>query len=110
MQLAPLAENASTQRVTERCVGSRVRPAVMHLLASALLAGLGAFLLVRLWYPYPLSTLAGGLELLAILFSVDVVLGPLLTFVVATPGKRLRVLAKDMAVIVSMQMLALGYG
>jgi hypothetical protein len=87
-----------------------VRPAAFHLLGSAVAAGLGTLTLVLLWYPYPHYSLAGGLALMAIMLSVDIVLGPVLTLVVATPGKRVRVLARDMAVIVAIQLLAFGYG
>ena len=110
MQLATLGENVSGRKMPGRRVVSRFRPVSMHLLSSAVVAGLAAFMVVGLWYPYPYSALAGGFELLAILLSVDIVLGPVLTFVAATPGKPLRVLARDMVVIVSTQLLALGYG
>lgn len=91
-------------------VTGRTRPALGHLLASLLVAGLGSFVLVRLWYPSPYDVLAGGLHLLALLVVVDVVLGPALTFVVATPGKKRRTLVLDMAVIAAVQLAALGYG
>jgi hypothetical protein len=91
-------------------VHSRLRPAFLHFLGSTLVAGLGSLGLVRLWYPAPYTSLAGGLQLLGLLVGVDVVLGPLLTLVVASPGKRLRVLARDLAVILVVQLAALGYG
>lgn len=89
---------------------SRWRPALAHVAASALVAGVGTFVLVQLWYPSPYAVLAGGLRLLMILIAVDVVLGPALTFVVASPNKRMRVLAGDLAVILAVQVGALGYG
>jgi hypothetical protein len=91
-------------------IASRARPTVVHLLCSALVAGVGTLLLLWLWYPQPYATLSGGRQLLAILLTVDIVLGPVLTFVVAAPGKLVRVLARDMAVIVAVQLAALGYG
>jgi hypothetical protein len=91
-------------------VGSRVRPAVLHLLGSTLVAGVGTLALVWLWYPPPFARLSGGLELLTLLITVDVVLGPALTLVVASPGKPLRVLVRDLAVILLVQLAALGYG
>jgi hypothetical protein len=88
----------------------RLRPALIHLVASALVAGLGTYALVRLWYPAPYASLAGGLQLLGLLITVDVVLGPALTLVVANPGKPVRVLARDLAVILLVQLAALAYG
>src|SRR5262245_29793319 len=99
------AEQSQPRRVV-----SRIRPAAYHLLGSTLVAGLGTLLLVWLWYPYPHNRLAGGLQLMAIMLSVDIVLGPVLTLVVAAPGKLVRALARDMAVIVVVQLFALGYG
>jgi hypothetical protein len=91
-------------------VRSRLRPALFHLLGSTLVAGLGTFALVRLWYPPPFASLAGGLELLVMIVAIDVLLGPVLTLVVASPGKLVRVLARDLAVILAVQLAALGYG
>lgn len=88
----------------------RLRPALLHLLGSAAIAGFATVLLVRLWYPTPYGQLAGGFELLTLLVVVDVMLGPALTFVVASPGKPLRVLARDLGVILTVQSAALAYG
>jgi hypothetical protein len=93
-----------------RQVKQRVRPALLHLLGSLCIVGLVTVLLVRLWFPTPYSKLSGGLELLVLLMVVDVVLGPVLTLVVAAPGKPMRVLARDLAVILAVQLTAFGYG
>jgi hypothetical protein len=47
---------------------------------------------------------------LAIMVGVDVVLGPLLTFIVAASAKPRRILARDVGVIVLVQLVAFGYG
>jgi hypothetical protein len=88
----------------------RALAASMHFLGSAGLVGLVCVPLLQLWFPSPYAEALGGLELLALLLAVDVVLGPLLTFVAAAPGKPGRVLAKDLAVIVALQLGAFGYG
>jgi len=88
----------------------RLQCAMWHALGSASVALLVAALVLGLWYPPPYATLAGGLELLAILVGVDVVLGPLLTAVVAHPAKPRKGLARDIGAIVLVQLLALGYG
>jgi hypothetical protein len=88
----------------------RLFAAGAHLLASAAVAAIGALLIFRLWYPPPFERLAGGTSLFALLVSVDVVLGPALTFVAASPGKSLREFRRDLAVIVALQLAAFGYG
>jgi len=47
---------------------------------------------------------------LPVVVGVDVVLGPLLTFIIASPKKPGRVLARDIACIVVVQLVALSYG
>jgi hypothetical protein len=91
-------------------VVSRWQLALLHLAGSVGVVALITVLLVQLWFPAPYSKLSGGLELLALLLTVDVVLGPVLTAVAASPGKPLRVLARDLLVILSVQLGAFGYG
>jgi hypothetical protein len=91
-------------------VASRWRTAAWHLAISTLLVGLVTIGLVMLWYPPPYADLSGGLDLLRLLVGVDIVLGPLLTFVVAKPGKPIRLLARDLAVILVAQLAALAFG
>jgi hypothetical protein len=62
------------------------------------------------WYRWPGWYLSGLLSILPIIIAVDAVLGPLLTFIIASPSKPKSELARDIAVIVGVQLLALGYG
>lgn len=88
----------------------RLRTASLHLLASAFIAALAAALVFLVWYPSPYSTLAGGTSLFLLIVSVDVVMGPALTAVAASPGKGRTELMRDLAVIVVLQLAAFGYG
>ncbi len=88
----------------------RTRAAGLHLLGSLLLAGLAWWLVFRLWYPPPFAELAGGAALFLILVAVDVVIGPALTAVVASPKKPRAELLRDLAVILVLQFAAMGYG
>jgi hypothetical protein len=76
--------------------------------AAALTLVLGAFWLG--WYRWPGWYLAGALHLVGIVVMVDLVLGPTLTLIVANPDKRRTELARDIAIIVAVQVIALGYG
>jgi len=82
----------------------------IHLLISLGVASLAALLVFGLWFPYPYRELAGGRQLFLLLLGVDVVVGPLLTFVVFNPRKRLREKVLDFTVIGLLQVGALGYG
>jgi hypothetical protein len=82
----------------------------IHLLISAAVAGLAAILVFWLWYPGPFRRLAGGRDLFLLVTSVDVVLGPCLTFAVFNITKGTRHLRRDLAIIGLIQVAALVYG
>ncbi len=62
------------------------------------------------WYRWPGWYLANALRVTPILVSVDVALGPLLTFLIANPAKPRQELARDISIIAIVQLIALGYG
>jgi hypothetical protein len=82
----------------------------LHLLASgiALLGILGGLYLG--WYRWPGWYLADVIHVTLVLAGVDLVAGPLLTFIIASPAKPRRVLMRDVAVIATVQLIALTYG
>jgi hypothetical protein len=88
----------------------RLRASLIHLAGSAAVAALAAALVFVVWYPPPFATLAGGLGLFTLLTSVDVVIGPLLTLAVFDRRKPTPVLRRDLAVLIVLQLAALGYG
>jgi hypothetical protein len=88
----------------------RARAAGLHLVISFGIAAFAAWLVFGLWYPGAYRMLAGGRDLFFLLTSVDVVLGPLLTFAVFNITKGWRHLRRDLAVIGLVQLIALGYG
>lgn len=88
----------------------RMKAALLHFGGSALMAALSGALVFGIWYPMPYWVLAGGQDLLVLMLSVDLVLGPLLTLVVANPKKTTRHLAADIAVIAAVQLAGLLYG
>jgi hypothetical protein len=88
----------------------RLRAFALHLSASATALTLVLGSLWLGWYQWPGWYLASALQVVGILVMVDVVLGPTLTLIVANPGKPRTELARDIAIIVAVQLLALGYG
>ncbi len=88
----------------------RAVAAGIHLLISLGVAALAAVLVFGLWYPGPFRQLAGGRDLFLLVTTVDVILGPVLTFSVFNPAKGMRHLRWDLAVIGFIQLAALGYG
>ena len=74
------------------------------------MAAVAALLVFALWYPYPYREISGGRELFQLMVTVDVVLGPLLTFAVFNRAKPRRELRRDLAIIVLLQLTGLTYG
>ncbi len=89
---------------------ARGQAAGWHMIASIAVASTAAFLVFGVWYPHPYDVLAGGSDLFRLVVTVDVVMGPLLTFVVFDRSKPKRELWRDLLVIVFLQLAALGYG
>lgn len=88
----------------------RLRAFGLHLLgsASALTLVLGALYLG--WYRWPGWYLSSVLRVVSIAVLVDVVIGPTLTLIIANPRKPRRELARDVAMVVTVQVAALVYG
>ena len=80
----------------------------LHLLISIAIAVAVLALMLSLWYPGQLFEASGGNDLLIILVSVDVVVGPLITLIIFRSGKP--GLKFDLAVIGALQIAALAYG
>jgi hypothetical protein len=82
----------------------------LHLLGSgcALTLILGGLWLG--WYRWPGWYLSSVMHVIGIVVLVDLVVGPLLTLIVSNPGKPRRILARDIAMIVTVQLGALVYG
>lgn len=89
---------------------SRVRAAGLHLVLSALVAALAALLVFGLWYPYPYRSISGGSDLFRLVVTVDVVLGPLVTFAIFNRRKPRSELRRDLTIVVLLQLAALAYG
>ena len=82
----------------------------LHLAAStaALVLVLGALWLG--WYRWPGWYLSSVLHVVGIVVMVDLVVGPTLTLIVSNPRKPRPVLARDIAIIASVQLTALVIG
>jgi hypothetical protein len=88
----------------------RLKACGAHLLVSLALLTLllGTFYLG--WYRWPGWYLADVSQVVWVMTGVDLVAGPLLTMVVASASKTRRMLARDIAVIATVQLVALLYG
>ena len=84
--------------------------ALRHLLLSAAIAALVAWLVLGFWFPPPFAEISGGLTLFLWIVGVDVVCGPALTLVLLHPGKSRKAIWVDITLIAVVQLSALAYG
>ncbi len=66
--------------------------------------------ILYIWYPNSLFYTSGGWHGTKIVFFVDMVLGPLLTLILASPNKNKKVLIRDLFFCAAIQICALTYG
>lgn len=87
----------------------RIKIALGHLLVSILFALVAIYLVFFVWHPNPLQIAVGVTSIFVMMLAIDVILGPLLTLIVATsPSKK--TLKFDLAVIALIQLIAYFYG
>ncbi len=87
---------------------SRWKASATHLTICIVIAISVLLLMLFAWFPPPYFSAQGGKDLLILIFSVDVVLGPLITLIIYKHGKK--GLKFDLAVIAILQLSALAYG
>jgi len=81
-----------------------------HFLSSLLIVGALGFFIIAVWYPWPYYELLNVSKLIFLMLVVDVVCGPLLTFIVWNSGKSRKEKNFDLSVIVLLQISAACYG
>jgi hypothetical protein len=81
---------------------------LMHLLASSLLVGSILAIVLFAWYPPPYFQALDAWNVVKLLIGIDLILGPILTFIVFRPKKP--TLVMDLSVIAAVQLAALFYG
>jgi len=87
---------------------SKFKALAAHLGISLIIFFVLIYLILYKWYPFPYFTTDGGIQGMRLVFFIDMILGPTLTFVVFRTGKA--GLKFDLSLIAVMQFLALGWG
>lgn len=89
-------------------MSKRIRFFVGHLSLSFVVAIIISAIVFFVWYPNPLSKGMGINQLFLMMLVIDVIVGPLLGWMVYKEGKK--TLKIDLAVVILIQLLALSYG
>jgi hypothetical protein len=87
-----------------------MRWATGHLAVSAAIVALAALLVFGAWYPSPWRQLLGVAGVFGLVVGVDLVCGPLLTLVLASPKKSRKERWVDLSLVGAIQLVALAYG
>ena len=87
---------------------TKLKAALIHLSLSVFVISLLIGLIFFIWYPQPFFDISGVDMPLKLLVMIDVIVGPLLTFIVYKKHKKS--LKFDLSVIVLLQLCALGFG
>ncbi|RMA59570.1 hypothetical protein C8C96_0576 [Acidovorax sp. 100] len=88
----------------------RCKVVATHFAVSLFFATLLAILVFRLWFPEGTHRLSGGWQLFWWIVCVDVVCGPLLTLLLYNPHKPKWERYTDLALVLLIQLAALGFG
>ena len=86
----------------------KLRAFTLHAIISLLIGSICASIVFFVWYPYPLAKAVGVTHIFLMLLVIDIILGPLLTFLIYKKGKK--TLKLDLFFIVLIQVSALCYG
>lgn len=89
---------------------AKAKALAAHLSISAVLVAIAFALILRVWFPQPLFITDGADQGIKLIVLVDMVLGPLLTFVVFNPAKKRRELLLDLSLIAAAQLTAYAGG
>ncbi|MGM9424810.1 TfpX/TfpZ family type IV pilin accessory protein [Hydrogenophaga sp. MI9] len=101
---------ARKQLYTMDGLRDRFRASGIHLGISLIVGLLVAGWVFVVLYPYPFREISGGGHLFSVLVGVDVVVGPLLTWLVFNRRKPIEELRRDLIVVAGIQLVALTYG
>lgn len=86
----------------------RLKMTSLHILFSIVLLFIALFFVYGIWYPSPLDIAVGVTSIYLILLAVDLIIGPLLTFVVYKEDRKK--LKFDLIVILILQLSAYIFG
>lgn len=89
-------------------MSKRLKFFLSHFAISCIIALAVMLLVFFVWYPSPLATAVGVTHIFLMLLAIDVIIGPVLGFIVYKEGKK--TLKMDLGVIILLQLCALGFG
>lgn len=97
-------------KLNKALLNIKLKATGIHLSLSLVIFFILAYLVFYVWFPLPYFLVDGGWQGIRIIAAVDLVLGPLITFLIFDSSKSRREISFDLSVIVIIQTVALIYG
>ncbi len=97
-------------KFTKPLLITKLKATGVHLSISVVIFAYLTYKIVFDWYPSPYFSVDGGWQGIRLVGAVDLVLGPLITFLIFDNRKSKREILFDLMVIASIQIGALAYG
>ena len=90
---------------------NRYKASGLHFCGSLCVALIAAALVFLLWYPEALAGISGVSGIFLLMLGVDAILGPCITLLIFSPGKKpMREIRRDLAIVLCVQLAALSFG
>lgn len=83
---------------------------LLHFVLTMLLTAAAAALVFLVWYPDPFQKMTSGFKFFLLITSIDLALGPLISFIVYNSSKTRRALIFDYTIVGIVQVAAMAYG
>lgn len=97
-------------KFTKALLKTKLKATGVHFSLSLIVFFILAYQVFYVWYPMPYFSIAGGWQGVRIIAAVDLVLGPLITFLIFDLSKSRREITFDLLTIATIQIGALIYG
>ncbi|WP_131421442.1 hypothetical protein [Comamonas thiooxydans] len=88
---------------------SKLKVISVHFSISTVFIAVIAFVVFRIWFPYPYYEISNGGEIFLITFLVIMICGPLLTSIIYSSRKKFGEIFLDMTIIAAVQLCAMIY-
>lgn len=96
--------------LSKSLIKTKLKASGIHLSMSLVIFFILAYQIYYVWYPQPYFSVDGGWQGIRIIAAVDLVLGPLITFLIFDWSKTRRAILFDLVTIAVIQIGALAYG
>ncbi len=97
-------------KFTKALLKTKLKATGVHFCLSLVVFFVLAYQIFYIWYPLPYFLVDGGWQGMRIVAAVDLVLGPLITFLIFDLSKSRREITFDLLIIATIQISALVYG